>query len=236
MLDTNALPSQVQAMSRSATPVTASMNFDVKYLKKGKSSVILLLPQDMCAEIGSIIAHWGMFESAFDATLASLIEGERDDGGTRDTALWRRQKFKRRRKLFCAICKEWLSGWKPESATALKTLIDRSGDIATKRNLIAHGSYAYSIAPYSDLATNCRAINQETGEQFDFDLEVLKKLRQDISHLTADLLTEFQKFGAVEGMPPMIEDAELQRIYRDTEHPWNPNPAKRTSSPSAEPK
>ena len=97
--------------------------------------------------------------------------------------------------------------------------------------MIAHGTYAYTIPPMSSLAANCRAVNQETGELMPFDGDVLKKLYHDISHLTADLIMTFRLFTTVEGPFFALPDTEILRAYRETNHPWHPNPRKRLSQP-----
>lgn len=205
----------------------ASMSFDIRFMRKGKESALIFLPEPYHAPIGLIIAHWGNFERHFDICLQALIAGEVADGGTREVQLSRQ--FKRRRALFKEICTEWLAGWRPEEAKSLCQIADTAGDLSWKRNLIAHGQYAYTIPPQSSLATNCRASDTESGKEFSFDADTLVKLYHDISHLTADLVSTFKAFGHVEGDFHTMPDAEVLRTYRETVHPWNPNPKKRPS-------
>jgi hypothetical protein len=197
----------------------ATFLFDVRYMRKGQHSVMLLLPEAYHAPIGLVIAYWGNFEVAFDACLAALISGESADGGTRDTSNWNRRRFKRRSSLFKKICSEWLSTWKAVEAKKLATIADRAGDLHWRRNMIAHGVYSYTIPPYSSVATNCRAINHESGDEMPFDEHVLKKLYHDISHLTAELIMTLKTFCSVEGPFLALPDTEVLRVYRETNHP-----------------
>lgn len=204
-------------------------------MKKGKHSVFLALPEKYHAPIGLVVAFWGHFETAFDACLDGLIQGEMADGGSRDTKEWKKRKFRTRRALFKTLCSEWLSSWKPDAASKLIDIADRSADLHWRRNMIAHGTYAYAISPHSHIAENCRAINAETGQEMPFDEMVLKKLYHDISHLTADLVLTFRSFGEVTGPFSALPDTEILRVYRETNHPWHPNPKKRTPPPQSSP-
>ncbi len=210
---------------------SASMSFDIRFMKKGKHSTFLLLPESYHAPIGLVIAHWGNFETVFNACLSGLIDGEKADGGSRDTDGWQRHRFKSRRRLFKDICSEWLVSWRPAEADVLKGLADRAGDLGWKRNLIAHGSYGYTILPHSSEVTNCRAVNQGTGDEFRFDADILKKLYHDISHMTADLVIAFKCFGEIEGPFHALPDTEILKVYRESIHPRNPNPKKRPPQP-----
>lgn len=214
-------------------PASASMSFDVRFMRKGKHSIFLHLPEDYHAPIGLVVAYWGSFETIFDAMLSALIEGEQADGVDRDAGNWRRKSFKHRRKLLKDVCTRWLSTWDSTAAEKIKTIADTAGDISRKRNLIAHGTYSYTVLARSSSAVSCRAINHKTGDELMFDLDVLKKLYHDISHLAADLLIAFQSLGEVHSSFVTIPDEEILRLYRETEHPWNPNPKKRTSPSSA---
>ena len=211
----------------------ASFSFDVRFMRKGKHSEILWLPEEYHASIGLVVAYWGNFESAFDVCLAALIEGEASDGGARDVAGWGRSEFKRRRRLFKDICGEWLAQWAPNEAQTLAALCDTAGDLSAKRNLIAHGVYSYTIPAMSSVATNCIAVNVASGERLPFDEYVLKKIYHDIAHMTADLMITSGKIGEVTGPFRSLPDTELLRAYRETTHPWNPKPNRRTPPPES---
>lgn len=200
-------------------PVEASADFDRRFMRTGKHSTLLTLPKAYLADIGAIIAHWGNFETLFNLCLKGLVEGEARDKITRDVEGWTRLAFKRRRKLFKAICREWVREWDCPHADALISIVDRSGSLANKRNMIAHGTFTFAMLPHSRLAVECRAINYETGEKMPFDELVLKKIHHDISHLTADLLHEFRKHSSIEGPFLTLPDAEILRIFRETNHP-----------------
>jgi hypothetical protein len=211
--------------------VSAGSAFDVRFLEKGKHSVILFLPQEYHASIGLVVAYWGNLETVFNKCLDAILVAEAAAGGSRDTTGWRRLNFKRRRRLLKGVCEEWVAPRRPEAAKELGEISDRAGDLMSKRNMIAHGMYSYTIPPGSSLATNCRAIDSETGEEMPFDADILKKLYHDISHLTAELQITFQKFGTIQGAAHTFPDTELLRVYRETIHPWNPNPRKRPPPP-----
>lgn len=218
------------AMSDSTSPkdgMPASLSFDVRFMQRGKHSIFLFLPEAYHAPIGLVVAYWGSFEVLFDSCLGSLIAAEVADGKTRETSRWRRKNFKDRRRLFKEICDEWLTTWKPEVAKKLVSILDSASHLHSRRNLIAHGTYEYSIPPHSSVASNCYAFNKSTNEKMRFDERILKKIYHDISHLTADLIDTFKSFGEVEGPFLMLPDSEILRINKETVHPWNPNPKKR---------
>lgn len=177
------------------------------------------------------MAYWGNFEALLDIFLAALIEGESADGRVRNVKNWKRRSYKQRRELFVAICHEWVATWKPESADQLAQLVESSVALHAKRNLIAHGNYSYTIPPRTSVATECYAVNHTTGEKMYFDSDVLKALYHAISHLTTDLMTAFRAVAQIEGPFHAVSDDEILRIYRDSVHPWNPDPSKRPSTP-----
>jgi len=80
------------------------MVYERAFLKKGKHSTALFLSPEHATSIGFIIAHWGRFESVFNAVLDGFIRGEASGGKCRDTVDWVKREFRRRRELFKAIC------------------------------------------------------------------------------------------------------------------------------------
>jgi hypothetical protein len=174
-----------------------------------------------------VVAHWGNFEIVFDACVEALIDGEAADGKVRDVSGWREKKFRRRWELLKDVSMNWLATWNQAGAEKLLPVLERAAHLHSRRNLIAHGIYGYTIPPNSSVATDCYARSLKTGKKFFFDLDVLKKLYHDISHCTADLLIVFQSIGKVEGPFMVVSDAEILRAYRETIHPWNPNANKR---------
>jgi hypothetical protein len=187
-----------------------------EYLKKGKHSAVLFLPEAFHAEIGLIIAHWGQFEMLFNVALGALIDAEAQSGTVRDTEGWKRSQFKRRRTMFKEVCTEWLSTWKHKEALALLKISDRAGDLAWKRNMIAHGLYQMTILPHSSTAIDCVAVNEETNERFSFDLHVLRKLWHDIAHLGGDLLITLKSFAQVSDGFHAFSDTDLLRMHEET--------------------
>ena len=204
----------------------AAIDFDIRFLKKGKRSVVLALPPTYHGPIGLVITYWGLFEGCFDSCLSGLIEGEVADSGARDTAGWQRRSFESRRKLLKDICNEWLSSWKPDAAHELIRIIDRSGDLSAKRNSVAHGTFRYTIPPHSSKAVNVRAVNPSTGKEWPITVDKLKKLYHDISHLTCDLHQCFSSFAEMQGPFHAIEDKEILRAYSESIRSSNPNPNK----------
>ena len=208
-------------------PTQARQSFDRRFMKPGRQSVLLFLPEEYNALIGLVVVYWGHFEVIFASCLQGLIEGEAADGAKRKTARWQRQPFKDRSKLFREIVTNWVSTWNARAAVDLVELLDAATRLQAKRNIIAHGTYGYSVLPESSVADSCYALNNSTGEKMPFDELVLKEIYHDISHLTADLVTAFRAIGSVEGPFHTIRDDEILRIYNETVHPWNPNPALR---------
>ncbi|MFV2035650.1 MAG: hypothetical protein ACC631_11205, partial [Halocynthiibacter sp.] len=165
-------------------PPRAAVSFDIRFMQEGKYSTFLFLPKKYHASIGLVIAYWGNFEGVFDSLLAGLIEAEVADGKVREVSDWKRQSFKQRRRIFKDICNNWLAQSHSDTARKLCKISDLSGDLQRQRNMIAHGTYVYSIKPYSSEVENCSAVNNKTGDELPFDDWVLKKLYHDISHLT----------------------------------------------------
>jgi hypothetical protein len=174
-------------------------SFDVRFMRPGKRSVLLFLPEAYHGLIGLVVAYWGNFEVVFDSCLRALIEAEAADGKSRKTARWERQPFKDRSKLFGALVREWVSTWNPKAAEQLVNILDSALKLQPQRNMIAHGTYGYSVPPKSSVAENCYALNNSTGERMPFDETVLKGIYHDISHATADLVSAFKAIGTVEG-------------------------------------
>lgn len=185
-------------------------------MKRGKHTAIVALPEAFHAVIGLVTVYWGNFEIAFDACLNGLVEGEKADGGSRDTSGWQGSEFKRRRELFKAICTEWLATWRPEDAKLLCSIIDRSGDLRWKRDMIAHGRFTFTMPPNSREAVNCRAINPRSGQEMPFDDYELRKLYHDIAHNTAELVLAFRNFGSVEGDFLALPDEQILQVFRET--------------------
>ena len=221
-----------EATSKSPIPDTG-VSFSVKYMSAGKHSVFLYLPQALHSHIGLIIAHWGNFEVTFDHCLGALIEAEAERGIKRESKQWKTRSFRRRRQLFRDICKEWPNPRKPEVVARLLEILDSSSRLHWKRTMIAHGNYGYTIPPFSSVAKDCFAFMSDKKEKMYFDEAVLQALHHDISHLTADLVIAFSEIAKIEGLPfALVPDSEVLRIYRDTIHPWNPDPAKRPDNES----
>lgn len=205
----------------------SSFSFKLPFLRKGKHLSLLHLPEIYLPDIGAVIAYWGHLEMILDQCLKGLIEAEAADKIERDTEGWQRQPFRRRKRLFKAICRDWVSTWNPAVAAELAKIADKASSLARKRNMIAHGNYGFTLLPHSSTAEKCRAVNHETGEEMFFDTHVLQKLWHDISHLAADFILAMAKIGEIEGPWHALPDTELLRVYRETNHPWNPNPSKR---------
>ncbi len=107
-------------------------------------------------------------------------------------------------------------------------ILDSTTELYLKRNLIAHGNYAYTIPALSSEAMDCYAYSITKKEKMYLDEAVLRTLHHDISHLTADLVIAFSLIAKVEGLPfTIVPDSEVLRIYHDSVHPWNPDPTKR---------
>lgn len=197
-------------------PVPATASFDRRYLKRGKYSAIVYLPPAYHAHVGLVIAQWGQFETVFNACLDGLVNGEQLDGVGRETNNWQGDEFRRRRELFKTICTEWLSTWRPDEAKVLCQLCDTAGDLRWKRDMIAHGTYSFTLPPRTALATNCHAINHRSGQVMPFDEHILTKLHHDIGHLTGDLLFTFKRFAEIDAPIVALPDTQLLQVFRET--------------------
>ena len=193
---------------------------------------MLYLPEPYHASIGLVVAYWGNFEVLFDQILGALLQAEQNAGGQLQPGKWKHLSFNKRRQLFDRFCKESLNARKPEIASKFLGLLARAADLQWKRNMIAHGTYRYSILPMSSAVSDCYAYNERDDRKLPFDDEILKKLYHDISHLTADFVREFGSLGKIEGYPfILVKDDEIIKIYRNTVHPWNPDPRLRPQPP-----
>lgn len=218
-------------------PVPGKLTINRRFLRRGKHSALLFLPDTYHAHIGLIIAHWGQFEHLFDKFLEGLIRGEKADNGTRQTEGWEGSEFKRRRELFKAICQDWLLPWQAKPAKVLIDLCATAGDLRWQRDMIAHGTYAYTIPPMSSHAVNCRAVNERTGQVMPFDEHTLTKLHHDIAHLAADMLLTFKEFSVVENdWVVTLPDTQLLELFRETNRRFRAEQDKKMPRPTAQPK
>lgn len=195
-------------------PVPANVTIDRRFLRRGKHTAIVALPEAFHALVGLVTVHWGSFEIIFNVCLDGLIVGEQTDGGTRKTEGWESATFRHRRELFKDICTDWLANSHPDEAKELCQIIDRCGDLRQQRDMLAHGRFSYTIPPYSGDATNCRAINPRTGKEMPFDDYSLRKLYHDIAHITADLVMAFKNIGEIEGDFLALPDEQLLQVFR----------------------
>ncbi len=198
-------------MSNSPPP-TASLSFDRRFLRNGKQSAFIFLPQEYHAPIGLVIAYWGNFEALFDACLGCMIEQERLKGGERDTANWQRSAFKKQRRIFKEICSDFISIRYPETAKEVFRIIDNCSNLHQKRNMIAHGTYNYTVLPHSSEITDFRAFDKK-GNSMIFNEYILKELYHDISHITADLIIAFQNHGELSGPCFLFQDSEMLKVF-----------------------
>src|SRR6185436_16744972 len=106
------------------------------------------------------------------------------------------------------ICASWVQSWDAEAAIKLALLADTAGDLHYKRNMIAHGTYVYTILAQSSNATNFRAVDAD-GNEMPFDTDILTKLYHDISHLAGDLIMKFEVIGEVKGPFFAFPDTEI---------------------------
>lgn len=208
-------------------PADAAFELDVRFMQNGRRSVILFLPPEYHAPIGLVIAYWGAFEMLFDTCLDLIISSEASDGKVRNTAGWKRKGFRGKAKIFKEICHEWISTRNPQLNDDIISIIDKSLELSMYRNTIAHGAFSYTIPAYSSKGINVKAYNSTTQHDWPFNVDTLKELYHDISHICADLLRSFSSFAKIDGPICTIDDAEVVRIYRETIHTWNPDPQKR---------
>jgi hypothetical protein len=203
----------------------ATLSFDTRFLKKGKRSVVLLLPDTMHAGIGLVIAYWGHFEFIFDRCLEGLVEADAEINPGRETSAWKKNNFRSRRQLFRTLCLETLAPKFEDEAKKLILLDQRVGDLHWRRNMLAHGQYEYSLLPHSSKATNFRARNPRNNKVMPFTLDTIKKLHHQISHLSADLITIFSVFSKIEGDFHTFPDTELLEAYREWKTHHDPTTA-----------
>jgi len=199
-------------------PIPNEFTFDPRFLRHGKNIALVHLPPIYHKDIGSIIVYWGQFEILFDTCLRALIERERQDDQIRHTYGWEKFSFKRRKELFKEIVKDVIHSKKPKSAKALLEIIDKSSDLRSKRNLIAHGHFGYTMLAQSEDVVDCFAIDTRTGNKMPFDRYVLIKLYHDIAHLTADLMTVVREIGHLDVPIWTLPDTQILQAVRNHNH------------------
>ena len=206
--------------------VTAS--FKIEHLRDGGHIVYLPIPDDVFRLIGAAVAHWGTFEVEMNKLIAALLAAI-----PKVVPGWERLGFTKRKKLLVDLIKAHLEGTIPEAAKRYRAMLGMAADLYWRRNLVAHGQYRVTFPPAGPNAPTFWAEGVHNGKtvQISIDAPTLEKLWHDIAHLGGELRAIAALHGSVEGWPWTFPDKEILRVYRESIHPWNPNPDKRPRQP-----
>ena len=118
-----------------------------------------------------------------------------------------------------------LNSNEPKLWAEFEAVANRALELHWQRNVIVHGSYGAVIAPYSDHATfYAEGFRRKEPVRIELNHDVLEQLWHDISHLGGALFDAFSQIGTIEGVWPTLLDTDILRVYRESHHPWNPNP------------
>jgi hypothetical protein len=208
-------------------PVTAS--FNITYLEDGLRIALLPVPDDLLKLVGSVIAYWGQFEFHFSAAVGALLKhAGREEPG------WDRLGFRKRRVLLRTLVKEVYGQANPAISDAFTSVANMAGSLYWRRNLVAHGTYAFTIAAMSNDG-EFRAEGFHNGKPVSMPLnhEHLESLWHEIAHLDGALYEVLSEVGEIGGYWPTLLDKEILQVYSESNHPWNPNPDKRIPPPQS---
>jgi hypothetical protein len=193
---------------------TVSFTFDSRHLKRGKHSAVLFLPKEYFAPLGLVVSYWGVFEQVFDKALSALLKMHVDSGAPNEAPNWQTLSFKSRAKLFRGLCKDTLSNEHEALGKSLATLVARAVRYSNQRETLVQGRFTQTYAVESDAAHKCQAHHQKTNEPLEFDVDDLKRLFHNISHLTIDFVNLFSELERIVGEFYTVPDAQILKANR----------------------
>ena len=202
--------------------VTAA--FNITYLKEGSHIAYLPIPDNLLRLVGLVAAHWGTFEVELNKLIDAIFRAlGRDEPG------WQRLGFSRRKKLFVDLVKQNLEGTFPVAAANYRKLAGDAADLYWRRNVVVHGFYRVTFPPAGPDSPQfwAEGVHNKKEVRVSIDEPTLQQLWHGIAHLTGGLRATANLHGTADGWPWTLPDTEILRIYRESIHPWNPNPDKR---------
>ena len=201
-------------------PYSASASFQREHLKEGKHTQILPMDPNLTSLIGWVIVYWVNFEEMFNGIIRPLLLAANE---TEEN--WERRSFRKRKELLKHLLK---SVSFESNDVAAKELMGRilgdASDLQWRRNLVAHGHYRCTIAPYSsDAQWTTSGIHKGKPVSLNLDPKTLAKLRHDLAHLCGDLTQFFSLIGTYEpGFAIALPDTQLLSLPAGGEHRYSP--------------
>lgn|GEM_PF-3551629 len=186
-----------------------TFTFDSRYLKRGKQSAVLFLPKYCYAPLGLVVTYWGTFEQVFDKALASLLKLHLEAGGQNEVPNWQALSFKSRAKLFRALCRGTLATGNPDLAKTLATLAARAVRYSGQRDALVQGRFTQTHLLEPETMNKAQARQQKTNELLEFDVNDLKRLFHNISHLTIDFVNTFSALEKIAGEFYVVPDGQI---------------------------
>lgn len=192
---------------------------------------VIPVPPETLILIGQVVAYWGDFEVKLNEIIRSALEVLQ-----RDEPNWPRRAFRKRKELFLTLAEEVWQG-APEIVAEVKAHMGTAADLHWRRNAVTHGFYAFTYPPHSSGETTIRAEghHKKRAVTVPIDVPTLEKLWHDIAHLTGNFTETLRKVINLPAAWQTLPDRYLLEVYRETNHPWKPNPDKRTPPPPPPP-
>lgn len=172
-------------------PYAAERNFQREYLKDGLHMYPLPIDDNLAALIGLVVAYWGDFENTLNKVIAISLPVSEIAAPE-----WQRKGFKKRKTLLKDILKIVRFNNYDEASERLIALLGTATVLHRKRNLVAHGTYQFTFAPYSkSCAAKATSFYNQQEETFQLTPENLKQLWHDIAHLSGELIMVINLIG-----------------------------------------
>jgi hypothetical protein len=218
---------KMEDQSASSNKSSVDGSFKISYLKEGDHIAILPIPNDLLRLIGLVVAHWGLFETLLDTLIDGFITAIK-----KDIPGWRRLGFTKRKELFKTLVDEWFES-RPAIAASYRQIIGDAASLFWQRNIVSHGQYRVTFPPAGSEPPVFWAEGVHNGKPVNLSIDepTLEQLWHGIAHLTGALKHTVTLHGSLGEWPWTWPDTELLRVYRETIHPWNPNPDKRPPQP-----
>lgn len=184
---------------------------NITYLSPVENTLVIPIPLEAATAIGEIVVLWGGFEQRMDAILEWVFAFR----GVHPPEKWRREPFKKRKKIFRQQMIECCRLMFPQEEKVFRQIADTAGVLHWQRNAVAHGYVEIRHKPNPNAATGSDAFFVARGQhngrdvEISLDRETLSKLRHDVAHLGGKLMAAtFRMGGNIENGSPEIVVAD----------------------------
>jgi len=209
---------------RSIATTDAAVTYSTKWLpEEGEVSLAYVpLPKTFPSLIGQVAVYWGNFELKLNEILEALVA----EGTPVKDLRWATRSFDQRKGLFRDRVTEHFSSH-PNIVSHLLGIFDAASDLHWRRNIVIHGQFISTIAPYSSTISKVRAFGIHKGNPIEAEVteDFLDWLWHQIAMLTANLTDCFETEGERQH-PLSLQDRQTLRAFLDRNRPPRPNDAK----------